>query len=95
MGATMTEPDREVKARKQHRCLLCGLRIRKGAMYWQRKCYSDEFPPNVMKMHAVCREASSGWGWDDWETWMDDYAEFRKYDLGLPLIGGRVEPTRG
>jgi len=85
----LVEPDREVKARKEHKCCLCGLRIRKGAMHWQRKVYDSV--PFVMRMHAVCRHASKDWDQLDWESFMDDFVEFRKYDLGLPLIGGHAE----
>lgn len=73
--------DREVKARKQHRCTLCGLRIRKGAKYIRRR--GVDGPEHItMKMHAVCEDATSWWGVGDWES-MGDEADFREFSLGM------------
>ena len=47
--------DREVKSRKEHRCSLCGLRIRKGAKYI-RRLGVDSSEHITMKMHSVCNE---------------------------------------
>lgn len=58
--------DREVKSRKQHRCALCGLRIKKGAKYWTR-CGVGDGGFWTLKMHAVCKSKSDKWDWWQWE----------------------------
>ena len=73
-------PDRLIKARKPHRCYLCGLRIRKGATYYQRAGVEGAEHWSI-RMHAVCRDASSGWDEDDWMT--HDEWEFRRNELGM------------
>ena len=72
-----------VKTRKQYRCVLCGLRIRKGCKaIIDAGIYDGEFYSH--RCHAVCYDA-----WlrtnDDGE-FMDE-SEFRRDVLGLPLIG--------
>jgi hypothetical protein len=72
-----------VKASKQHKCDLCGLRIRKGATYWLRE--GADGPVHWrMRMHPVCRSASDEWSWIDWEEWRPgDEADFRRHVLEL------------
>jgi hypothetical protein len=77
-------PDQLIKARKKHRCHLCGLRIRKGATYYLREGAEGTEHWRV-RMHAVCRNVSSGWDDDDWmchNEW-----DFRQYDLDLTPAG--------
>ena len=77
----------EVKARKEHKCVLCGLRIRKGAKHIHvTGHYDGEFIKNDRR-HAVCNAtASSNWDEMDWETCVGCCEEFREYDLKLPLL---------
>lgn len=74
----------DVCGRKQHRCDLCGLRIRKGAKHLSITASLDGTILTVHR-HACCDRAT--WMWDDmdWETSCDE-ATFRRYELGLPLI---------
>ena len=74
-------PDRVIKARKEHRCSLCGLRIRRGATYVFRQGVEGREHWR-MRMHAVCDDATSRWDYVDWES-MSDEADFRHYDLGI------------
>jgi hypothetical protein len=76
----------EVRGRKQYRCCLCGCRIRKGAKHiHQSGVFDGVFYKS--RFHAVCYEtACTNWDWQDWETFSDDYREFRQGELKLPLI---------
>ena len=74
-------PDRIIKARKEHRCSLCGLRIRKGATYVFREGVEGKEHWRL-RMHFVCDDATSDWDWFEWET--RGYPEdFRNYVLDL------------
>ena len=76
----------EVRGRKQYRCCLCGYRIRKGARHFhQHGIYDGVFCDS--RFHSICYvTACENWDWQDWETFSEDYAEFRQYELHLPLI---------
>jgi len=74
-------PDRVIKARKQHKCDLCGLRIRKGATYVYREGVEGKEHWRL-RMHPVCDNVTSRWDYVDWES-MSDELDFRQYDLGL------------
>lgn len=76
--------DSRPKARKEYRCDLCGLRIRKGARHVRRDGVFDrEFVSS--RMHAVCESHTRDWDLDDWEC--RDEADFRYHSLNLPLLG--------
>jgi hypothetical protein len=74
------------KARKEYRCGLCGLRIRKGSRHLVISGNMDgEFVSE--RRHEVCASATDEWDEMDWETRSTgDEPEFRRYELGLPLI---------
>ena len=80
--------DREIVARKEHCCDLCGLRIRKGARYWLREGVEGREHWR-MRMHAVCRHAAEAWRLDDWDDWQqssDDGTMFAE-SIGLTPAG--------
>lgn len=80
-------PDKLIRARKQHRCDLCGRRIRKGATYYLREGVEGREHWRL-KMHAVCRDATLDWDLDQWEVWTPGNApEFQRYDLWLTPAG--------
>lgn len=73
--------DADVRGRKQYRCWLCGLRIRKGALHRVRFGYDEG--PVTMRMHGVCEAATHDWDEDSWEcAATGTEAEFRT-DLGI------------
>ena len=74
-------PDKIIKARKEHTCSLCGLRIRRGATYVYRKGVEGKEHWRL-RMHAVCDDATSDWDYQEWESRPDDFA-FRHYVLDL------------
>jgi hypothetical protein len=73
--------DRIIKARKQHACSLCGLRIRKGATYVYREGVEGRDHWRL-RMHFVCDDATSDWDPMLWE-YLCDPADFRNYELDL------------
>lgn len=73
--------DRLIRARKEHHCDLCGLRIRKGAKHAVRTGV-DGREHWRMRMHIVCREATYGWDGLDWECGWDEH-DFRRNELQL------------
>lgn len=74
-------PDRLIRGRKQHRCSLCGLRIRRGAQHALRTgVYGREHWR--MRMHLVCRDKTHGWYEEDWQCDCRGI-DFRYYELGL------------
>lgn len=73
--------EREVKARREHKCCLCGFRIRKRAKHIVRFGF-DEDGPVRMRMHAVCEDATRKWDEMDWETF-GDCLDFQEIDLGM------------
>lgn len=73
--------DREVRGRKEYKCGLCGLRIRKRAKHIVRYGY-DEDGHVAFRMHAVCENASRAWHPQDWEEHRDT-ADFCEFELGI------------
>ena len=74
-------PDRIVKARKEHKCDLCGLRIRKGATYVYREG-AEGGEHWRLRMHPVCEDATHDWDDINWEIAFDAI-DFRCYELDL------------
>ena len=75
--------DREIVARKEHCCGLCGLRIRKSARYWMREGVEGREHWRF-RMHAVCRANADDWTDQDWEEWRPgDECDFRRHVLEL------------
>jgi hypothetical protein len=70
-----------VRGRKQHRCMLCGLRIRQRARHWSCSGIWDG-QLLLARYHEVCMEATRDWDATDWESFSDE-AEFRVYSLGM------------
>ena len=63
------------KAKKPHRCYLCGLTISIGEVYVRRSGVSDgDF--YCVKMHEKCEEITHDWRDEDWEC--HDESEFRE-----------------
>jgi hypothetical protein len=73
--------DRTIKARKEHRCDLCGLRIRRGATYVYREGVEGREHWRL-RMHPVCDDATADWDYQEWETNIDA-ADFRYHELYL------------
>ena len=69
--------DEDVKARKNHRCILCGEDILVGEVYRQRTG-TDEGEIHTMRMHQECQKESAKWDSDDWECW-------EPYEMDRPL----------
>jgi hypothetical protein len=61
--------DSEVKARKQHRCFLCGEKIEVNESYIARTGVEDVIV--TFKMHIGCEKESSNWHIEDWETFSE------------------------
>lgn len=59
--------DKDVKARKDHRCWLCAETIDKGTTYRRRVGIGDD-GPMTMHMHAECEAATRDWDQMDWEV---------------------------
>ena len=78
---TTLGPDRTIKSRKEHRCDLCGLRIRRGATYVYREGV-DGREHWRLRMHPVCDDVTSDWDPMLWE-YLCDPADFRNYELDL------------
>ena len=78
-----TQPDRIVKARTEHKCDLCGRRIRRGATYVLRECVDGPVHWRF-RMHLVCKAATAKWTLYDWEDWHsgDDWG-FRQHVLEM------------
>ncbi len=68
-------------------CVLCGLRIRKGARHVFRFGFS-EAGPERSRIHEVCESVASDWQPDDWES-SCDFGTFRTEELDLPLLTGK------
>ena len=67
--------DRVVKAKKAHKCTLCGLPIPAGTTYLARVGF-DEDGPLTIKMHLACESHTRDWDEDDWL--LTDGGEFRR-----------------
>lgn len=76
-----------VRGRKEHRCDLCGLRIRRGARHVVRTGF-DDGKPWRFRAHEICDSKTRDWTTDDWELCFDA-VDFRFYDLDLPLLKAR------
>lgn len=74
-------PDRTIRARTDHRCDLCGLRIRRGATYVCREGV-DGGDHWRLRMHPVCDDATRDWDEIAWECNLDA-VDFRYYELDL------------
>lgn len=74
-------PDRAIKSRTEHKCDLCGLRIRRGATYVYREGVEGREHWR-MRMHFVCEAATDKWSQIDWECGLDPL-DFRRYELDL------------
>ena len=79
-------PDKLTRARRDHRCDLCGLRIRRRATYYVREGVEGR-EHRRLRMHAVCRHAAADWGESEWEAWIGDGYAFRWYELDLTPAG--------
>ena len=81
--STETLSYKTVKTRKEHRCSLCGLRIRNGAKahYWAG-VYDGDFQSGYA--HGYCQRL---WVLLD-EDELLDQGDFRRDVLGLPLLKG-------
>ena len=69
--------DEKPKARKDHTCYLCELRIPKGTVH---VCRTGSFDGELVtqRMHKQCEFATQDWD-DEWEN--TDPVEFRGCDL--------------
>jgi hypothetical protein len=66
--------DTTPKARKDHRCGLCGLIILKGEVHVARRGIGDD-GPCTFRMHTACCKETVNWTEDEWEC--SDPQEFR------------------
>jgi hypothetical protein len=64
--------DLRPKARKVHRCYLCGESIEIGEVHVRRFGFGEDGPSNF-RMHAECEVRSNDPDWWDWEaSWAGD-----------------------
>jgi hypothetical protein len=68
--------DKEVTARKPHKCYLCGRPIEKKQKYLRRVGIDDDAGFVTVKMHKPCEAATKTWEQEDWETY--DEVDFRE-----------------
>lgn len=68
--------DSEPKAKKPHRCYLCGLEIPVGTKYL-RRAFVDEDGRSSVGMHLSCVTHTKDWTIDEWEC--HDSSEFREW----------------
>ncbi len=83
---------REVRGRKQYRCGLCGLRIRRGAKHvYVASQHDGTF--STERYHAVCSHiANDTWDAMDWDSRSyGDEPNFRRFNLQLPLLRSQSE----
>lgn len=59
--------DKVVRARKPHRCYLCGEPIEKGEKYLRRSGVEEGEGFASVKMHPACEEHTKDWDEHDWE----------------------------
>ncbi len=69
--------DKDVAARKGHRCLLCDRMIPKGMTYRRRTGVESGEGFITMHMHRRCEKATADWSEMDWELGCDP-ADFRQ-----------------
>ncbi len=74
--------DRQPTARADYKCYLCGLPINKGTKHVARTGISHG-ELSTFRMHNECEAKARRWDQMDWDTFSDDYAEFRQYELGM------------
>ncbi len=76
-------PDKIVRAARDHKCDLCGLRIRRRATYLLREGV-DGSEHWRMRMHPVCEAQTHRWDAVDWECCSDgSQPDFRWHELYL------------
>lgn len=63
-----------VKARKRHRCYLCGQPIEPGETY-VRHSAADYGKAHSWSQHPECDAATIGWDEDDWEYFLSGSME--------------------
>ena len=73
--------DTQPRGRRQYRCCLCGLRIRKGAKHILRTGVTEDGFVSS-RMHAVCESKTRTWMNWEWECGYDE-VEFREFCLEL------------
>ena len=74
-------PYKLVRAVKEHKCDLCGLRIRRRATYLLREGVEGREHWR-MRMHPVCEAQTHRWDATDWECSTDEI-DFRWHELYL------------
>jgi hypothetical protein len=67
--------DTKPRARKPHRCELCGLPITKGEVHVARRGIGDD-GPCTFRMHIDCEALTKRWDQMDWEC--HDSSDFRE-----------------
>ena len=72
--------DTTPKARKNHRCYLCGLMIPKGLEHVKRFGADSGEGLSSFRMHYQCERVAQAWSQDDWERMPDEWS-FRNEDL--------------
>ena len=70
--------DKDVKARTDHRCWLCGQKIASGETYRRRTGYDDNGPVAI-HMHPECEADTHDWDQTEWEL-------FNQYEFDRPPI---------
>lgn len=68
--------DTNPKARKNYRCVLCGLVIAKGELHVARRGVFDG-EAFTQRMHTDCETVTQDWLAEDWENRSDEL-EFRQ-----------------
>lgn len=58
--------DERPRARKPHRCYLCGESIPAGEVH-VRRTQADGDGVGSFRMHGECEAESRSWGWWEWE----------------------------
>jgi hypothetical protein len=59
--------DKDRKARKPHRCIVCDELINPGEIYRSRSGYGDDGIVTIT-LHSECEEASRKWSQDQWDS---------------------------
>ena len=82
--------DTTPKARKEHRCYLCELPIRKGTIHVARSGVGDN-GIEKFRMHAECEKITKPWIEQDWEN--HDAWDFREAlkKLQQPTLNNQKE----
>jgi hypothetical protein len=88
--------DETPKARKEHRCYLCGLPIAKGETFLRRTGSGDDGLDSVC-MHIDCEVVTNTWDSDCWEN--HDEHEFRDekqafYERKASVLNPRLIDTK-